>query len=310
MSRVVAGDIGGTKTLLRCVEGSGAVSAEERYESGKYPTFDDLLAEFVPRCPGPIDSACFAVAGPVVGDSAQITNLKWVMEKSAIAARFSIPRLSLINDFTAVALGVPLLTDDDLLSLQKGNRDRGAPMAILGAGTGLGQAMVVFSGNQWMVVPSEGGHADFAPQNMEQALLLVKLLERWPHVSWERVCSGMGIGNIYEYISNRKETPARVAELAASGDAEAVKAMEMFVDIYGSEAGNMALRVLARGGVFLAGGVAAKNREYFTDGRFVAAFQRKGRFSRFMSELPVDLITNQQVGLMGALEMARRGVKQ
>jgi glucokinase len=309
MSRVVAGDIGGTKTLLRCVEASGEVSAEQRYESGAHATFDELLHKFIPLCPGPIDSACFAVAGPVVGDRAEITNLKWVMEKPALASAFAIPRLTLINDFTAVALGVPLLTEVDLLCLQKGIRDRSAPMAILGAGTGLGQAMVVFDGEQWTVIPSEGGHADFAPQNREQTLLLLKLLERWPHVSWERVCSGNGIANIYEYVAGRKETPARVAELAASGDAEAVKTMEIFVDVYGSEAGNMALRVLARGGVFLAGGVAAKNREYFTDGRFVAAFQRKGRFSKFMSTLPVDLITNQQVGLMGALEMARRAVR-
>jgi glucokinase len=243
----------------------------------------------------------------VVADRAEITNLKWVMEREVLSRTFAIPRIALINDFYAVALGVPLLRGDDLLSLQQGTRDRTAPMAILGAGTGLGQAMVIHSRDTWAVIPSEGGHADFAPQNREQTLLLLKLLERFPHVSWERVCSGQGIANIYWCITEKMETPAHVAELAAAGDADAVRAMEMFVDIYGSEAGNMALRVLARGGVFLAGGDAAKNQHQFTDGRFVAAFRRKGRFSRFMNEVPVDLIVNQQVGLMGAVEMARRG---
>ena len=305
MSRVIAGDIGGTKTLLRCVEPSEEISAERRFDSGKYRTFDDLLREFLPVCGTPIDAACFAVAGPVLIGRAEVTNLRWVMEERKLEAAFGIPRVTLINDFYAVALGVPLLGDADLVSLQKGTRDRTAPIAILGAGTGLGEANVTFDRGVYVVVPGEGGHADFAPQNDEQVRLLSALQKKYGHVSWERVISGMGLTNIYEFLSGRHEDPAKIAELAQGGDKTAVHTFEIFVDIYGSEAGNMGLRVLARGGVFLAGGVAAKNQRFFTDGRFIDAFLHKGRFQEILRAMPVDLIVNEEVGLIGAAAMAR-----
>src|SRR6185295_11639424 len=139
--RLIAGDVGGTKTLLRCVEDDGSVSAEQRFESGQYKTFDELLRAFLERVQGDVDAACFAVAGPVVATRAELTNLGWVMEEAALARAFSIPRLSLINDFYAIALGVPLLAESDLVSLHRGQRDRTAPIGILGAGTGLGEAI-------------------------------------------------------------------------------------------------------------------------------------------------------------------------
>src|SRR6476469_332777 len=161
MARVIAGDIGGTKTLLRCVEG-GVIAAEKRFESASYRTFDDLLREFLPLCKGTISAACFAVAGPVLAGRAEVTNLKWVMEAAALERAFAIRRVALINDFYAIALGVPHLVGDDLLSLQEGTRVRTAPIGILGAGTGLGGTMMAFH-DEWVVIPSEGGHADFAP---------------------------------------------------------------------------------------------------------------------------------------------------
>ena len=304
--RVLAGDIGGTKTLLRSVEANGDVSAEERYESLEYPAFDAVLQDFLPRIPGPVDSACFAVAGPVLNGRAEVTNVGWKLEEDALARRFSFGRVTLINDFYAIALGVPLLGDDDLLSLHPGTRDRKAPMAILGAGTGLGEAFVV---NARDVIPSEGGHADFAPQDEEQTRLFLYLREQHSgHVSWERVCSGMGIASIYEFLSGETLGAAEVAQLADSGDARASHAMDIFVDVYGSEAGNLALKVLARGGVYLAGGVAAKNIPRFTNGRFVEAFLRKGRFRPLLETIPVDLIVNERVGLIGAVEGARRAM--
>jgi len=307
MGRVIAGDVGGTKTLLRCVETSGKVVAEKRFDSGRYRTFDDLLREFLPMCGGKVDGACFAVAGPVLSGRAEVTNLKWLMEAAKLVSGFGIPRISLINDFYAIALGVPLLGDADLLSLQKGTRDRTAPIAILGAGTGLGQAMVTFHRDEFVVVPSEGGHADFAPQDEEQMSLLIELQKKYGHVRWECVISGMGLTNIYEFLSGRTEDPARIAELANGGDDLGARTFRTFVDIYGAEAGNMALRVLARGGVFLAGGIAAKNRSFFTDGRFIEAFLRKGRFHELLREMPVDLIVNEHVGLIGAAAMAMKG---
>jgi glucokinase len=295
--RLLAGDIGGTKTLLRAVEGDATLH-EARFESGDYPTFDAMLTEFLASVTGPIHAACFAVAGPVLNGAAEVTNVGWRLDERA----FAIPRVKLINDFYAVALGVPLLGPGDLVSLQAGTRDRTAPMAILGAGTGLGEALIVHG----QVVATEGGHADFAPQDEEQTRLFLALHERYGHVSWERVVSGMGLVNIFTFLGGQELDAAEIAELADAGDPRAIHAFEIFVDAYGAEAGNLALHVLARGGVFLAGGIAAKNVPRFTDGRFVESFTRKGRFRALMESIPVDLIVNEEVGLIGALEGARR----
>jgi glucokinase len=304
--RLIAGDVGGTKTLLRCVEDSGATSFEARYDSTSYKTFDDLLREFLARIDGTIDAACFAVAGPVFGKRAEITNVGWTMAESSLASTFSIARVSLINDFYAVALGVPRLAETDLLPLHHGQRDRSAPMGILGAGTGLGEAIVAVHDGFFHVIPTEGGHCDFAPQDEEQSRLFLHLHQKYGHVSWERVLSGMGLVNIFTFLGGAECTPADIAELAAAGDPRASHTFEIFVDLYGAEAGNLALRVLARGGIFLAGGIAAKNLSWFTDGRFIEAFLRKGRFRSLMDSIPVDLIVNEEVGLIGAVEGARR----
>jgi glucokinase len=307
--RLLAGDIGGTKTLLRCVGPDGVVSREARYESVEWKTFDELLRAFLADVDGTIDAACFAVAGPVFGGRAEVTNLEWVIEERALAQSFSIGRVSLINDFYAVGLGVPLLGVDDLISLQKGQRDRSAPIAILGAGTGLGEALLVTHGGVHHVIPGEGGHADFAPQDEEQARLFLHLHEIFGHVSWERVVCGAGLVNIFTFLGGEEITPAEVAQRADEGEAMASRAFAMFVDAYGAEAGNLAIRHLARGGVYLAGGVAAKNVRWFTDGAFIEAFLRKGRFRDVMESIPVDLIMNEQVGLIGAVEGARRAME-
>lgn len=312
--RIIAGDIGGTKTLLQLVDVSGGgrvVTFERRYESGAYTTFDALLAEFVALGGGTANAACFAVAGPVIGGRAEVTNLRWTMEADELQAAFSIPRVALINDFYAVALGVPLLQPGDLLSLNAGARVPFAPIAILGAGTGLGEANLFYDGGRWIVIPSEGGHADFAPQDEEQSRLFLALLAKYGHASWERVLSGRGLVNIHNFLTGTdrdydERIPMELAGLADRGDAAAVHAFEIFVDIYGAEAGNMALRSLARGGIFLAGGIAGKNVSRFNDGRFARAFVRKGRFKPLLAEIPVDLITNAKVGLLGAAEAALR----
>ena len=315
--KIVAGDIGGTKVLLQLVDVSQAgrlVSAEERYESNAYATFDAMLkAFFDAHVAGPVAAACFAVAGPVFGDHAEVTNLTWKMDATALAKAFSIGRVSLINDFYAIALGVPILAHGDFLVLNAGSRVNFGPIAILGAGTGLGQANLVHEGAKWNVVPSEGGHADFAPQDEEQTRLFLSLHAKYGHVSWERLLSGAGLVNIHNFLTGEErpydETlPMEIAKARAAGDAVAARTFAIFVDIYGAEAGNMALRLLARGGVYLAGGVAAKNVEQFTDGRFMQAFLRKGRFQHILADIPVNLITNPKVGLLGAAEMAARMV--
>jgi len=307
--RVLAGDVGGTKTLLRCVFADGSTALEGRYDSTAYATFDDLLREFLGRTLDAIDAACFAVAGPVFGGRAEITNLGWVMQAEELERTFALRHVSLINDFCAVALGVTLLGESDLLPLQKGQRDRTAPIAVLGAGTGLGEAIVVWHEGGHQVVATEAGHRDFAPQDELQTRLFLHLHQRYGHVSWERVVSGMGLVNIFTFLGGEEISPAEIAGRAADDDPLAVRAFAIFVDLYGAEAGNMALGVLARGGVFLAGGIAAKNVRWFTDGRFLEAFRRKGRFRDRMETIPVDLIVNEEVGLVGAVEGARRAVR-
>jgi glucokinase len=305
--RLLAGDVGGTKTLLRCVEADGTVARERRYDSPAWPTFDDLLRAFLAEdLSGPVDAACFAVAGAVLGGRAQVTNVGWIIEEAALAQAFSIARVSLINDFQAIGLGVPLLGADDVLSLQAGRRDRTAPIAILGAGTGLGEALVINVDGVHHIIPGEGGHADFAPQDEEQTRLFLHLLAEYGHVSSERVISGMGLVNIFTFLGGGKLQAAEIAHRADAGDPLAARAFAIFVDAYGSEAGDLALRTLARGGVYLAGGIAAKNIRRFTDGAFLTAFTRKGRFRDVMTTIPVDLIVNEQVGLIGAVEGARR----
>lgn len=303
--RIIAGDVGGTKTLLQFVD-RGSVVAEERYESAAFATFDALLTQFLPLTEPPIDAACFAVAGPVLEQRAEVTNLGWRMDARDLGAAFGIRHVALINDFYAVALGVPLLTPTERISLNAGTRRPHDPIAILGAGTGLGQAFLIWHAEQWNVVPSEGGHADFAPQDAVQMRLLESLAAKYGHVSWERLLSGMGLVNIFTFLSGTTADPAEIAQRADRNEPLAIQTFQMFADIYGAEAGNMALRVLARGGVFLAGGIAAKNTRFFTDGRFVEAFLRKGRFRELLETVPVDLITDQKVGLRGAAEMARR----
>jgi glucokinase len=305
--RIIAGDVGGTKTLLRCVEDDGAGSLEARYDSTAYETFDAMLREFVERVPGAAEAACFAVAGPVHDGRATVTNLGWVMEEAALASAFGIGHVSLINDFHGVALGVPLLRESDLLPLQKGDRDRTAPAGVLGAGTGLGEAILVHRDGVYDVLASEGGHQDFAPQDEEQTRLFLELHRHYGHVSWERLVSGMGLVNIFTFLGGDEIEPAEIAERADAGDERATRTFEIFVDLYGAEAGNLALRILARGGIYLAGGIAAKNSARFADGRFLEAFLRKGRFRELMETIPVDLILNEEVGLLGAVERARRG---
>ena len=300
--RVIAGDVGGTKTLLRCIDVDGNVAVEGRFDSQRFTSFSEVLRGFLERC-GSVEGACFAVAGAVVDGRAEVTNLKWRVDAGELERAFSIPHVDLINDFYAVAVGVPLMRETDLVSLQRGQRDLKTPIAILGAGTGLGQAFLVPHDGHWVVVPSEGGHADFAPQDEEQARLLLWLRERHGRVSTERVVSGIGLTNIYEFLTG---TVAEPAVIAASDDPAARRTREIFVDTYGAEAGNMGLKVLARGGVFLAGGIAAKNIAWFQDGRFIEAFRRKGRFSSLMDTMPVDVIVNEQVGLIGAAAVARQ----
>lgn len=324
--RVLAADVGGTKTLLQILElreGGWEILLERRFESDLYPTFESMLREFLAGTE-PVGCACFAVAGPVHDRTARVTNLPWIIDADKLGEELRIGRVVLINDFYAVAAGVSQLGGDDLVAIHDVPRDPHAPIAILGAGTGLGEAVLLPSGKAWKVLPSEGGHADFAPANPLQDELLVRLRARYGHVSWERVVSGMGLVNILTFLRDTRpelgahdftaevaddDLPPLIAREDAAGNPLAKAAFDLFVDAYAAEAGNLALKVLARGGVFLAGGIAAKNLRRFRDGRFVRSFTDKGRFRDFVLECPVYVIANARVGLIGAAWMAKRAAE-
>lgn len=313
---LLAGDVGGTSARLRLENAeSREVVAERIYESRSYSSLDDVVAEFI-RATGGADRACLAVAGPVEDGVGWLTNLGWEARSTAIAERCGIAEVEIVNDFRALAAAVPLMGEKDLVPLNRGRREPDNPIAVVGAGTGLGEAILLPAPDgDWRIVPTEGGHSDFGPNDGVQRELLAWLARRHDHVSWERILSGAGLSAVDSFFrerlagpvdpDRRDPDPADVAYRAGEGEAVARRAVALFVDVYGAEAGNLALKTLARGGVFIGGGMAAKNPEWLTDGRFVAAFKRKGRFTSLMDTIPVDLIVAEDAGLRGAMEICR-----
>ncbi len=316
---VLAGDIGGTKTWLR-LSSSGEVLREERYDSAAFAGLSPMVAAFLGDAVP--ERACFGVAGPVRDGCSQITNLPWRIEAAEIAARFAIPRVALINDFQAVAYGIEALAPGDLLTLQAGRVRENGPCAVIGAGTGLGEGYLVWHDGAYQALPSEGSHADFAPADELQADLWRWLKIRHGHVSWERVVSGPGLEAIYHFLRERGDLAesALLAEMMRAGDGAAAisefalthrdplasAALDLFVAAYGAEAGNLALKILASGGVYVAGGIAPKIAERLADGGFMRAFCAKGRFEELLENVPVRVVLNPQVGLLGAEVVASR----
>jgi glucokinase len=293
------------------------------FPSAGYPGLAEMLDEFL-RAAGitTVASACFALAGPVASRKVQLTNLPWEVDADFIAARFNIAQVKLVNDFEAVGLGIAALQPADLLPLQQGVAQSSGVRSVVGAGTGLGVAWLTWQDGRYVVHPSEGGHIDFAPADELQSALLQYLQQRHGHVSYERIVSGPGLVAIYEFLRDTgRATPS--AELIAAlqhGDAAAAlarfageqneaiaqQAMQLFVTIYGAFAGNIALAALPRGGVYVAGGIAAKIAEHMRQGGFMRAFLDKGRFQGLLSSIPVAIVNNPQVGLLGASLVAQR----
>jgi glucokinase len=324
MTRILAADVGGTKCLLEVLDltpDGWSTAIERRYESDLFQTFESLLREFLATA-GPVDFGCLAVAGPVVDGRAKVTNLPWEIAAAELAQTFGMRALRLVNDFYAVAAGVPHLQPADFEMLLDRPRDPMGPIAILGAGTGLGEAIVVPERDGWTVIPSEGGHTDFAPSNDVQDGLLRHLRTRFGHVSWERAVSGQGLVNIFTYLRDTDpalaaedfcageeitdDLPVLIAQKDREGNPLARATFDLFLDAYGAEAGNLALKCLASGGVFLAGGIAARNVERMRDRRFIEAYGSKGRHSDLVMRWPVHVITNDRVGLIGAASLASR----
>lgn len=322
---LLAADIGGTKTLLQLSDETGRVVRQRRYDSARYADFDALLEDFTAGAglSEPVDSACFAVAGPINGRRASVTNLPWQLDADQLAARFSIRRLQLCNDFAAVGHGISTLEKDDVLTLQTGVEVDG-PRAVLGAGTGLGQAVLVRQDTKWHVLATEGGHVDFAPGDRTQMLLLEHLFARFGHVSWERILSGTGLVTLYHFLRDYRQhdehpdlrlamvqgdAAAAISEFAArQRDALAVEALALFFSIYGAQAGNLALNVLPTAGLYIAGGIAQNNVFMFEQPGFLDAFLNKGRMRGLLERIPVHLVLQAEVGLNGARLLARQAL--
>ena len=331
MTLLLAGDIGGTKTILRLVEESSSelhTISEERYRSGDFPDLVPMVQQFLASSNTPIpQKACFAIAGPVVN------NLAWYLDTQRLEQELGIACISLINDFAAIGYGIFGLNKEDLHTLQAGKFQPEAPKAIIGAGTGLGQGFLIKQGQDYQVFPSEGGHADFPPRTELEFQLLKYLLDKHDiqRVSVERVVSGLGIVAIYQFLRDRKihrESP-EIAEVVKTWEQEAGRqeksvdpaaaignaalqgsdrlseqTMQIFVEAYGAEAGNLALKLLPHGGLYVAGGIATKILPLLQEGRFMLNFTQKGRMRSILEEIPVYIVLNSQVGLIGAAKHA------
>jgi len=318
---LIAGDIGGTKTDLAIYSpesGPHAPLAETEVHSADYPSLQAMVTEFLGRIKMSVDVASFDVAGPVINGQAKTTNLPWVMDETSLAKDLNLKAAHLINDLEAVARAVPALRPEDVVTINKGEAVAKGPIAIIAPGTGLGESFLTWSGSQYVAHGSEGGHSDFAPTDARQIRLLEYMFPRFGHVGVERVCSGIGVPNIYEFLRDGEKIPERpeVAQLIASAKdhtkaivdaafdpqkpSELCRAtVEMLVSILASEAGNLALKVLATGGVYIAGGVALHVLKLLQEPRFVEGFTRKGRFKDLMARIPIHVITT-RAALVGA----------
>lgn len=318
---LLAGDIGGTKTTLALISpetGPRQPLAEATFPSNHYPNLETIAQEFLQQTTHKVDYACFGVAGPVVNGRATITNLSWVMDERQLAATLQLQGVSLLNDLVAIANAIPFLTGDDLHTLNGGQSVEQGPLAVVAPGTGLGEAFLLHDGIRYRAYASEGGHADFAPSNPLQTELLRYLQPQFGHVSWERVCSGIGIPNLYAFLKTTgvAEEPAWLTtELAATKDATRVimssaldnakeaklcqATLDLFVTLLGAEAGNMVLKVLATGGIYLGGGIPPRILSLLQKDEFMHAFQDKGRFSAMLQNVPVHVILNAKAGLLG-----------
>ncbi|HYR05993.1 MAG TPA: glucokinase [Gallionella sp.] len=318
MNYFLAGDIGGTKTHLAVIEVNGTqvrIVHEVAYPSCNYAEFETLLGNFLFDIESTTHAA-FGIAGPVQGRVAQTTNLPWRIDADALQRQFSFARCTLLNDLEATAYGLPALGADDMLTLQAGVQSADGNAAVIAAGTGLGEAGLFWDGQHHQPFATEGGHASFSPSDELEITLLCHLQQRHQHVSWERIVSGMGLVSLHEFLCLHRhatapqwlieemqngDAAASIAAAALSGrDEICAETLARFVRLYGAEAGNLALKIMSRGGLYLGGGIAPKILPLFQDGTFLEAFLNKGRMRPLLEAMPVKVILNNRTALFGA----------
>ena len=320
---ILAGDVGGTKVELALYdfnEGRLQYTREERYPARDYTGLEEIVADFL-RGEKPT-AACFGVPGPVRHGRLRLTNLPWTLDSQELSSTLGIRHVFLINDLEANGYGIAELSAEQIYTLSEGDPGQIGNRALIAAGTGLGEGLLIWNGRMHIPYPSEGGHADFSPRNEDEIDLLRFLQQKYNgRVSWERAVSGMGMTNIYEFLREVRgvEEPAWLAEqINAAGDPNAVitemglaakseicvKTLDMFASAYGAESGNLALKVLSVGGLYLGGGIAPRLIEKLKDGTFMKAFTDKGRLSQLLINMPVRVILESRAAVLGAAAYA------
>jgi len=315
---LIAGDIGGTKTVLALYspeQGPHRPLVKETFPSKAYPSFEAIVETFLKNNGAyTVTHGAFGVAGPVVQDRARITNLSWVMEEQQLASTFELKWVH-----QAIATAVPILPDEELTRLSGAQATPRGAIGVIAPGTGLGEAFLVWADGQYQAYPSEGGHTDFAPADELQAALLAYLAPRMEHVSYERVCSGLGIPNLYAFFRDtgrysepawlyseladvRDPTPTIVRVAQEKRSQICTATLELFINILAHEAGNLALKILATGGIYLGGGIPPRILQQLQESRFMEAFTAKGRFRDLLVDIPVFVIEEGQTALLGAAQ--------
>jgi glucokinase len=308
----IAGDIGGTHTRLALFDpGAPGPAALEVYPSRDHDGLESMIRAFLEAHPARVERACFGVAGPVQNGHVKTTNLAWPVDASSVAAVLGIDHVGLVNDLYANAYGIADLGPDDIATLREGDPSMGGNAAVISAGTGLGEAGLFWDRRRYHVFASEGGHTDFGPRNDDELALRAYLARTHAHVSYERVCSGMGLVAIHGFLCEREGAGARtdasaITKAALDGsDAVCARALDMMVRIYGAEAGNLALKLLATGGIYVGGGIAPRILPKLEEGSFLEALDDKGRFAGLLGRIPVHVILNDRTALLGAARLAR-----
>jgi len=319
---ILAGDVGGTKVHLALYdfkEGKLEYARDERYPAKDYAGLEEIVKKFLGGAK--VDAACFGVPGPVRNGRLRLTNLPWTLDSRELSTSLGITHVFLINDLEANGYGVAELAPDQIFTLAEGDASQVGNRALIAAGTGLGEGLLIWNGHGHVPYPSEGGHSDYAPRNEDEIDLLRFLKQKYDgRISFERVVSGMGLTNVYDFLSEVRgvEVPKWLGVRMAAEDPNAVitecalaakseiceKALNMFVSAYGAEAGNLALKVLSVGGVYVGGGIAPRILEKLKDGRFMKAFTDKGRLSQLLVNMPVRIILESRAALLGAAAYA------
>ena len=316
---IIAADVGGTKARLAMTDTDtpDQVLYEARYSSRDFDSFEPLLSTFIADSgvkDGQLAALSLALPGVVNGSDARLTNLPWIIRKQDLKDRFGVDQVHFMNDFQASALGTAQLKQEDLICLNQGIEQAQALRVAVGAGTGLGVSWISFDGGVARAWPTEGGHLDFAPVDKTQMELLAFLIDRYGHVSYERVLSGDGLVSLYAFCSGRDTRDidaAWVSEQAAGNDAAAKEALTLFVKIYGAFAGNLALLFKPKGGIYITGGIGAKIISWMKSDDFISSYIDKGRMQTLAEKTSVYLVTNERVGVIGAIfEAARSAVRQ